>query len=147
MTTFKLSQRGQGTTTSTGIVAFFLFYFTFIMILIWMVEGIPPMFLTRDVTMLGIGTAAIVITGMAAALVLEKLASNLFGTPAPVSAWHTIRFSILLAISYNIGTPLWYAVTKSAMFTVWLSAIFIVMPFIVFTIAAYQIVMGGGGGP
>jgi len=146
MTTFRFSQRGQASTTSTGVAVFLLFYFTFIMILVWMVEGIPPMFLTKDVTMLGIGTSVIVLGAMALAVTLEKAASALIGTPAPVTAWHTIRFGILGAIAWSIGIPLLDAVTKSAMFTTWLTSIFIVIPFIVFTIAMYQVVMGGGGG-
>lgn len=146
MTTSRFSQRGQGTVTSMSIVTFFLLYFTFVMTLIWMVEGIVPLYLTSKVTLLAIGSAAMVVTAMAAALVLEKASSTIIGTPAPVTAWHTIHFALLGVIALNVGVPLLDAVMKSAMFTTWLIAIFIVVPFIAFTFAVYQIVMGGGGG-
>lgn len=146
MTTSRFSQRGQASTTSTGIAVFFLFYFTFIMLLVWMVEGIVPVHLTSDVSLLAVGSAMLVIAAMAISLTLEKASSAIIGTPAPVTAWHTIRFAVLGVVAINIGWPLYNAVTQSAMFTIWLSAIFIVIPFIAFTIAMYQIIMGGGGG-
>ena len=147
MTTFKFSQHGQASTTSIGMAVFFMLYFTFVMILIWMVEGIVPVYLTTKVSLLAVGSALLVIAAMATSLIMEKASSAIIGTPAPVTAWHTIRFSILGVVAINIGYPLFDAVIKSAMFTIWLLAIFIVIPFIAFTIAMYQVIMGGGGGP
>lgn len=147
MTSSRLSQRGQGAVTPMSIAVFFLLYFTFVMTLIWLVEGIVPMYLTTDVSLLAIGSALVVVGAMITAQFLER-EITIFGTTmgsAPITAWHLIHFAFLGVIALNVGAPLLIAVTKSAMFTTWLIAIFIVIPFIAFTIAMYQIIMGSGG--
>ncbi|GAI03632.1 unnamed protein product, partial [marine sediment metagenome] len=112
------------------------------------VEGIMPMYLTTDVSLLAIGSALIVVSAMIAAQIMER-EITVMGTTmgsAPVSAWHLIHFALLGVIALNIGWPLLTAVGQSAMFTTWLTAIFIVIPFIIFTAAMYQVIMGSGGG-
>lgn len=144
----RLSQRGQVPTSSPmSMVVFFLLYFTFIQVLIFLVEGIVPMYLTADVTFLAIGSGLTMVGVLLAANVMERsvsaIGSGVGG--APVSAWHLIHFGLLAVVETVIGIPLLRAVMQSAMFNVWLIAIFIVLPFIAFSIAMYSIIMGSGG--
>lgn len=148
MSISRLSQRGQMPTTSPmSIAVFFLFYFTFIQVLVFMVEGIVPLYLRPDVSLLIIGNAIVIVGIMLAANIMEREITVLgtSGGGAPVSAWHMIHFGFLALVSFDIGIPLLDSARKSAMFTPWLIAIFIVIPFIAFTIAMYQIFMGSGG--
>ena len=144
---FKMDRRGQAGISYMSIFVFFILYFSFIMFLIWMVEGITPMYLTENAALLGLSSLLIVSIAVAGAALLERGVAFVGTgvTGAPVSAWHSIRFAILAAIGLIIGWPLYNSVNQSTMFTeLWMTSLFVTVPFIIFSGAAFMIAFTGG---